>query len=168
NADGSLDSTFGSAGLLTTDFSGDNDIGTTMRIQADGKLVFGGIASHTTGPSTSILSMVLARYTLGGATAPGFRLSFEQPVVDGVRGTKTPVSLLINRTGGFSGNIIITPPDFPGIIPKPNEPVVATTDRVKFKLKVKASAATGHLSLTFTGVDDAGHTATATVTVIVQ
>ena len=112
--------------------------------------------------------MVLARYTVGGAAAPGFSLSFEQPVVDGVRGTKTPVFVLINRTGGFAGNVTITPPNFPGITPKPNEPISTTSDSVKFKLKVKASAESGHLSLTFTGADDAGHTTTATVTVIVQ
>src|SRR5262245_3793716 len=134
NADGSLDGTFGSAGRLTTDFSGDGDLGTAMRLQADGKLVFGGYSSHTTGASTCILSMVLARYTLGGATASGFSLAFEESVADGVRGTKTPVYVLINRTGGFLGNITITPPDFPGITPKPHEPIVATSDRVKFKL----------------------------------
>ena len=87
---------------------------------------------------------------------------------NGLRGTKTPVFLQINRTSGFTGNVTITPPDFPGISPKPHEPISTSSDQVKFKLKIKASAAVGHLSLTFTGADDAGHTATATVTVIVE
>jgi uncharacterized delta-60 repeat protein len=168
NTDGSLDSAFGSTGRITTDFTGLGDFGTAIVSQPDGKLVFAGSSFHSTGPSTSVASMVLARYTVGGAAAPGFSLSFDQPVVDGVRGTKTPVFVLINRTGGFAGNVTITPPNFPGITPKPNEPISTTSDSVKFKLKIKASAESGHLSLTFTGADDAGHTTTATVTVIVQ
>jgi uncharacterized delta-60 repeat protein len=168
NADGSLDTSFGSAGKIATDFAGLGDFGTALVSQTDGKLVMAGSAFRATGPSTSDNSMVLARYTLGGAAAPGFSISFQDSVVNGERGAKTPVFVLINRTGGFTGNITITPPDFPGITPKPNEPIATTSDQVKFKLKIKASAASGHLSLTFTGVDDAGHTAVATVTVIVQ
>src|SRR5262249_5240268 len=37
NSDGSLDSTFGTGGLVTTDYSGGNDVAQALVIQADGK-----------------------------------------------------------------------------------------------------------------------------------
>jgi uncharacterized delta-60 repeat protein len=42
--DGTLDATFGSGGLVTTDFAGGDDIGIGLVVQPDGKLVAGGYA----------------------------------------------------------------------------------------------------------------------------
>lgn len=45
NADGSLDATFSSDGIQTTDFSGSNDNGRALVLQADGKLVVAGTSN---------------------------------------------------------------------------------------------------------------------------
>ena len=42
NTDGSLDTTFGSGGKVTTDFSGSSDNGSCVAIDGDGKIVVGG------------------------------------------------------------------------------------------------------------------------------
>ncbi|WP_399093268.1 hypothetical protein ACGH2B_23385 [Streptomyces sp. BBFR2] len=47
NADGSLDSTFGSSGLVRTDFNGLNDLAFAMTVQSDGKIVLGGDTDST-------------------------------------------------------------------------------------------------------------------------
>ena len=57
NSDGSLDSTFGSGGRVTTDFAGSFDAALALAIQADGKLVAAGGA--IIGDS---LDFALARY----------------------------------------------------------------------------------------------------------
>ncbi|HEV8484199.1 MAG TPA: delta-60 repeat domain-containing protein [Blastocatellia bacterium] len=170
SADGSLDNSFGTAGKLTTDFEGLGDLGSAMLVQTDGKLVFAGSATHSTGPSTSTFRMVMARYTIGGAGAPGFSLAFDESPLTGDRGTKISFHVLINRTGGFTGNVTITPPDGSviGVKVKPGDAVTATDDSIKFKLKIKAGAIPGHYALTFAGHDDSGHTATATIGVVIQ
>jgi uncharacterized delta-60 repeat protein len=45
NPDGSLDPSFGTAGRVTTDFTGDVDIANALAVQADGKLVAAGFAN---------------------------------------------------------------------------------------------------------------------------
>ena len=57
NSDGSLDSTFGSSGRVTTDFAGSFDVALALAIQADGKLVAAGGANTGNG-----LDFALARY----------------------------------------------------------------------------------------------------------
>ncbi len=64
NADGSLDSTFGSGGVVITDFSGFGDVASAVVIQGDGHIV----AAGSTEPS--ILSngdFALARYNADGS-----------------------------------------------------------------------------------------------------
>jgi len=62
NADGSLDSAFGTAGIVTTDFSGRADQAFAVAIQTDGKIVAAGSANNgATGNDFAI-----ARYTSGG------------------------------------------------------------------------------------------------------
>ncbi|MDQ3573320.1 MAG: endonuclease/exonuclease/phosphatase family protein [Actinomycetota bacterium] len=46
NPDGSLDTTFGGDGLVTTDYSGAGDAGNAVAIQADGRIVVAGSASR--------------------------------------------------------------------------------------------------------------------------
>ncbi len=66
NADGSPDGTFGSGGVVTTDFGGD-DYGNAMVRQPDGKLVVAG------GPVQGAnVGFELARYTSTGALDPTF------------------------------------------------------------------------------------------------
>lgn len=60
NADGSLDTTFGTGGIVTTDFDGGVDVAHGVVRQADGNLVVAGSGS-------SPAALVLARYTNDGS-----------------------------------------------------------------------------------------------------
>ncbi|MEW6130018.1 MAG: hypothetical protein AB1757_23485 [Acidobacteriota bacterium] len=99
-----------------------------------------------------------------------FSLAFDSPTVTGVRGTKVKIRVNINRTGGFSGNVTVTPPDLvaEGIVPKFPEPITGTDPTVAWKFKIKGWAELGPHSLTFTGKDESGRTRTATVTLMVE
>lgn len=57
---GTLDPTFGTGGIVTTDFSGGNDDANALRIQSDGKIVVAGSASNGTD------DFGLARYNADG------------------------------------------------------------------------------------------------------
>jgi uncharacterized delta-60 repeat protein len=68
NADGSLDPTFGSAGLVITDFGGSGDIVTGVLIQPDMKILASGLSSTSTGN----FNFGLARYNPNGSLDPAF------------------------------------------------------------------------------------------------
>jgi uncharacterized delta-60 repeat protein len=62
--DGSLDGTFGSGGLATTNFLGNSDdLGSAVVLQFDGKIIVGGSSED---------NFALARYTTGGVLDPTF------------------------------------------------------------------------------------------------
>jgi uncharacterized delta-60 repeat protein len=64
NTNGTLDNTFGTAGIVTTDFDPVfYDVGTSMTIQADGKIIAAGYSGY---------HLALARYTANGILDPGF------------------------------------------------------------------------------------------------
>jgi uncharacterized delta-60 repeat protein len=170
NSDGTLDGTFGASGKTTTDFAGLGDFVYSMALQSDGKVILAGYSYHSTGPTTSVAYLSLARYIAGSPAVPGFSLSFDQSPITVQRGNAAKVEVLINRTGGFSGDVAITPPDASadGIKVKPGSPESVPGGAVTFKLKIKPGAAVGNTALTFTGTDASGHASTATLTVIVQ
>ena len=62
NTDGSLDSTFGTAGMQTTDFASGNDYASAVAVQSDGKIVVGGYAGAYGGTY-----FALARYNTDGS-----------------------------------------------------------------------------------------------------
>jgi hypothetical protein len=98
-----------------------------------------------------------------------FSLGFDSPTVTAQQGTKVRVTVNINRSAGFTGNVTVTPPDAAmGIIPKPPIPIATTGTNVTFKLRIKGGAPLGPHPETFTARDDSGHTSTATLTVIVE
>ena len=164
NADGSVDSTFGSGGQVTTDFFGSDDAARAALIQRDGKIVVVGFATHTTGGPKEV---AMARYLSG--IAPDFSIGFDQTTVTADRGTKARVNVTINRIAGFTGNVTITPPaPSGGIKPKPADPITTSDSSAAFKLKIGAGAAVGPQALTFTATDSSGKTRTATVTLVVQ
>jgi uncharacterized delta-60 repeat protein len=68
NANGSLDPTFGSAGKVITDFSGDFDDANDVAIQGDGKII---AAGSTRGVLTDY-DFALARYNANGSLDPTF------------------------------------------------------------------------------------------------
>jgi uncharacterized delta-60 repeat protein len=69
NADGSLDTSFGSGGKIKTDFFGDIDEARDVAVQSDGKLVVAGFAS-TDGLITR--DFALARYDTNGSLDTSF------------------------------------------------------------------------------------------------
>ncbi|PYE53229.1 delta-60 repeat domain-containing protein, partial [Deinococcus yavapaiensis] len=71
NSDGTLDSTFGSAGVVTTnfDFSGSSfssDVATSLVLQPDGKLIAAGRTVLTDWDNNATTRVALARYTPNG------------------------------------------------------------------------------------------------------
>ncbi len=99
---------------------------------------------------------------------PDFSLSFSPSTITTSYG-KTKVTADINRTGGFTGNVTITPAtDWPeGIVLKGGS-ASTTGGRVTFKLKVKAKAAPGSHLLTFKARDNSGRERIATLNLILQ
>jgi uncharacterized delta-60 repeat protein len=70
NADGTLDASFGGDGKVTSDFGGRRDYANAVAVQADGKLLEGGITrfSRTAGRSR----FALVRYNADGTLDTGF------------------------------------------------------------------------------------------------
>jgi uncharacterized delta-60 repeat protein len=69
NQDGSLDTTFGTDGKVTTDFAFNNDGGVALAIQGDGKIV---IAGYMNVPERFGIDFALARYNPDGSLDPTF------------------------------------------------------------------------------------------------
>jgi len=159
NPDGSLDSTFGSGGKQVTDFFGHLDEADAVAITPNGQIVTAGLAES--GSVFATADFAMARYIV----ASGFTLGFDQPTITADRGTKVPIRVLVNRIGGFSGNVTVTPPDLSaiGVKVKPPDPISTTDTSIVVKLKIKGSATPGGHQLTFTGRDDAGTTHTASL-----
>lgn len=67
NIDGSLDSSFGSDGIVTTDFVGTHDIGKSVSIQSDGKIVVAGIANLGNDNNFAVV-----RYNMDGSLDSSF------------------------------------------------------------------------------------------------
>jgi uncharacterized delta-60 repeat protein len=68
NSDGSLDSSFGSMGRVTTDFSGDDDEAFSLAIDRNSKIVVGGFARN----EASSFDFALARYNPNGSLDAAF------------------------------------------------------------------------------------------------
>jgi hypothetical protein len=103
------------------------------------------------------------------SSGPDFSLSADQPTVTAQAGTKARVVVNINRSGGFTGNVTVTPPDpASGIKAKPPDPVTTTDQSVAFKFKIAGSTPPGSYQLVFKGKDDSGRERDVTVTLVVQ
>ncbi|NOY84009.1 MAG: hypothetical protein GXO96_04140, partial [Nitrospirae bacterium] len=68
NANGSLDTTFGNNGIVTTAIGTGHDFAKTIKIQADGKILVAGTAFSATLPG----QFALARYNANGSLDTGF------------------------------------------------------------------------------------------------
>jgi hypothetical protein len=164
NSDGSLDTSFGTAGRTTTSIFGFFEAATAVVIQPDGNIVVAAEAQKTQDGNS--LEFAVLRYQ--GGSAP-FSLAPAQPSLSGDRGTKVKVTISINRAAGFSGNVTITPPDSAqGVKFKPPDPIATTDSSAAFKLKIAATAPTGPQQLVFTGKSDDGQVSTATLTLNIQ
>jgi len=100
---------------------------------------------------------------------PDFALALDQSTVNAQAGTKARVTVNINRTGGFTGSVTVTPPDpSGGIRAKPPDPVTTTDASASFKLKIGGGATTGPHQLVFKGTDSSGRERDVTLTLVVQ
>jgi len=80
NADGTLDTSFGSGGKTSTDIAGSTDIARRVRIQSDGKILVTGSAIRTASPTVSVTDFALVRYNSDGT--PDATFSLDGKVVD--------------------------------------------------------------------------------------
>lgn len=69
NSNGSIDTTFGTSGMVVTDFANDSDVASSLAIQPDGKLIVGGFAYNTASRSDDF---ALARYNANGSLDSAF------------------------------------------------------------------------------------------------
>jgi uncharacterized delta-60 repeat protein len=73
NTDGSIDTTFGSAGFVYTDFNGNSDTLENVLIQGDGRIVAAGNAAVPVGTTGAFVNaLAAARYTSTGALDASF------------------------------------------------------------------------------------------------
>jgi uncharacterized delta-60 repeat protein len=92
NLDGSLDASFGTGGLLTTDFAGANDNAQAVVLQSDGKIVAAGFATSGTE------NFALARYNADGSLDTTFGLS-GKVMTDFLRGTDVAEGVALQADG---------------------------------------------------------------------
>ncbi|WP_374682213.1 DUF4347 domain-containing protein, partial [Accumulibacter sp.] len=67
NSNGSLDTSFGTSGFINTDFAGGTDVAHSIALQADGRIVLGGLAFSGTS-----FDFALARYNSNGTLDTSF------------------------------------------------------------------------------------------------
>jgi uncharacterized delta-60 repeat protein len=89
-AAGTLDLTFGTAGLVTTDFGGSVDRAFAMALQPDGKLVVVG---------DSDANFALARYNPNGSLDPGFGADGSGKVITSFGGTDQASAVILQPDG---------------------------------------------------------------------
>ena len=166
NPNGSLDLSFGYAGVARTDFSGRQDSIKALVAVGNDRIVAAG-PSRGAGDSCFALACYM---TTGTPHEPDFELGFSSSVIRGTRGTRTTIAVNLHRIGGFSGDVTVTPPDLPaeGIICKAPEPAIVSGTTASWKFKIKGRAAPGPHQLTFIGRDASGRERSATVTLFVD
>ncbi len=169
------------AKAMVSFFGGDGfDTPTGIATDADGNIYVAGLTTLSTSFPTSPGAFqsepkgrndaFLVKISPVGpfAEAPDFRLSFDPQSIQVTRGSKVSVPLLIERVGGFTGNVKITPPaQVPGFKSPKKKPTVPG-DSTVLKFKIKADAPLGPTSFTFTGADPDGRVRSATITLDVQ
>jgi uncharacterized delta-60 repeat protein len=96
NTNGTLDSSFGSGGKVTTDFFGGDDFSAGIAIQPDGKIVVTGAAQNGT-----FSDLAVARY-LVPATTPPPAVQFSSPTYS-VNESVPEGIVTVTRTGDTSG-----------------------------------------------------------------
>jgi len=141
----------------------------SLSVSVSSQAAPGNYTLTVTGTSGQIVQSAQATVVVAAAPTPDFSLSLAQAVVTADRGTKVGIGVIINRTGGFTGSVTITPPaPGDGVKPKPPDPMTTTDSGVTFKLKVGGGATPGQHQLTFTGTDASGRTRTTILTLNVQ
>lgn len=109
------------------------------------------------------------RTVVVNVVAPDFSLALTPAQLTVLRGDKGTITVAINRTGGFAGNVTVTAPDTKPIKVKLTPPNASTTgNSVNFTFKIKPKASAGARQITFTGRDESGRVRTATLNLTIQ
>jgi uncharacterized delta-60 repeat protein len=95
HADGTLDTSFGTGGKVTTDFAGNSDLGRAVAIQSDGRIVVAGQSYNAAG---TVRFFAVARYNTDGTLDTTF---------DGDGKLTTPVG----AGGNDDGRAVVIQPD---------------------------------------------------------
>jgi uncharacterized delta-60 repeat protein len=96
NTDGTPDIGFGTNGKLTTDFANDNDVGFSMALQSDGKIVVTGYSQNSSFPYD--YDFALARYNGNGSPDLSFGINGKVTTPIGTN-NDTPRSVAIQNDG---------------------------------------------------------------------
>jgi len=160
---------------ITTNFS-PGSVGvpgsTMLNVNTTPDTPFGSYTIMIKGTAGSVTRTSGVTVVLSPDATPDFSISFDHPTItatQGPDGIKVPIDVHINRTGGFTGNVTVTPPrKAAGIKPKNHEPMPTTDASVKIVFKVAAGVPPGQYPLNFTATDDFGRTRSGSVTIIVQ
>ncbi len=116
------------------------------------------------GANTDVFVSSLSSSALG---PPDFTIGTSSATPIANRGTKTQITVNINRFAGFGGNVTLTPPDLAGLKAKGiNFNATSTGGTLSFKLK--GGGVTGPQVITFTGRDDAGRTRLCILDLLIQ
>jgi len=98
--------------------------------------------------------------------ATGFGLVVSPAVLNVARGDQGTVKVFVGKTGGFNGNVTVSPVNGAAIKLKIKPASVATSClSASFTIKVKASAPIGLHTLTFSGTDDKGNVQSASIVI---
>jgi uncharacterized delta-60 repeat protein len=124
-----LDKSFGTNGVVTTDFAGGRDQGRAIALQKDGKIIVAGVANWPSG------DVALARYTRDGQLDPTF-------------GTGGKVVLDLSGTGGYDDAVSVIAANGGGIVTAGTAYNAATSS---FDWLVARFTAKGQLDSAFDG-----------------
>jgi uncharacterized delta-60 repeat protein len=97
NADGTLDTSFGSGGVVITPISGGNDVAESIAIQMDGKIVVAGQSQSNT---NSDWQLTVVRYHPNGALDTGFGTGGIATTPTGIRYWIPPLNKVVIQTNG--------------------------------------------------------------------
>jgi hypothetical protein len=98
-----------------------------------------------------------------------FALVLEQDKLDVSQGEKGQFRVKINRSRGFTGDVVVIAPDTRSLKIKITPSMQSTAgSSAGFDFKIKRRAAVGTQQLTFTGRDDTGRIRTSSITLTVK
>jgi len=103
------------------------------------------------------------------SSVPDYYLSFDQQFIGLHIGAKGSVTLNINRTDGFGGNVTVERLVAAGVIHvKPKRAVTTTDSSITYVLKIDPTASPGAYNLVFNGTDDSGRARSVELLLLVQ
>lgn len=98
NVDGTLDSTFGTGGKVTTDLAGNNDAALCIAINSDGKFAVGSY-TYGAGSSNNFADFGVAKYNTNGSLDTSFSSDGKHVVVISPSGNDKPEAIAFQSNG---------------------------------------------------------------------